>query len=66
MKTITTALFTFAALNLVLLLMILYWFVFTNEPPPFVQGRPMFELVFGLSIVSVVAGGTGVIHWLYS
>lgn len=53
------ALLALTAFNLLLLLSILYWFVFDNSVPPFIQGRPREDVVFPLAILSLGTGFFG-------
>jgi len=59
MKTAGTIVLALGLFNLALLLTILYWFVFTNGYPPFIQGRPMEDVAFPLALLGGCCGFFG-------
>ena len=63
MKAIAIALLAFAAFNAGLLLTMLYWFVFANEAPPFIQGSPAMDVVPMLFMAVIGAGPIGALLW---
>lgn len=64
MKYLGAFLLAVAAFHALLLASMLYWFVFADAFPPFVQGRPVDDVVAALIFGGVAIGGLGsILFW---
>ncbi len=57
MKILKVTLGALTAFNILLLLSIAYWFVFTNGAPPFVAGQPVSDVACVLITLTLASGG---------
>lgn len=56
MRTLAYSMATMTILHAAALLGLFYYWALTNEPPPFVDGRPLKEVAFGLGVTSFLFG----------